>query len=236
MSNNNQIKSANRRAFLGKVTGAAALLGVTSLVNPARANDDAVSEFPGFTGVADDPEEFFKRLRGKHRLVFDVTEPREIFPFAWPKIFIMTNVASGASDKDCSSVVVLRHNAIPYAMQDSLWAKYSFGEMFKVNDPETKAAAVRNPFWKPKPDDYSVPGLGAVTLGIPELETMGINFCVCGMALTVFSAAVAAKTGGQAADIRKEWVEGLIPGIPVMPSGVWAVGRAQEHDCGYCFV
>jgi len=49
-------------------------------------------------------------------------------------------------------------------------------------------------------------------------------------------AAVASKTGGQAADIRKEWVGGLIPGIPVMPSGVWAVGRAQEHDCGYCFV
>ena len=141
-----------------------------------------------------------------------------------------------ASDKDCSAVVVLRHSAIPYAMQDSLWEKYKFGEMFKVNDPETKAPAIRNPFWKPKPDDFSVPGLGAVTLGIPELQSMGINFCVCGMALTVFSAAVAAKAGGQAADIRKEWVAGLIPGIPVMPSGVWAVGRAQEHDCGYCFV
>jgi len=235
MSNFKQIKSANRRAFLGKVTGAAALMGVASLVNPVKANDSA-HQIKGFSGEADDPEEFFKMLRGKHRLVFDVTVPKEIFPFAWPKIFIMTNVASGVSDKDCSAVVVLRHDAIAYAMQDSLWEKYKFGEMFKVNDPETKAAAIRNPFWKPKPDDFSVPGLGPVTLGIPELQSMGINFCVCGMALTVFSAAVASKTGGQADDIRKEWVAGLIPGIPVMPSGVWAVGRAQEHDCGYCFV
>jgi len=236
MTNHKQFKSANRRAFLGKVTGAAALMGVASLVNPVRASGEAAHDDMHLPRLADDPEEFFKNLRGKHRLVFDVTEPKEIFPFAWPKIFIMTNVASGVSDKDCSAVVVLRHNAIPYAMQDSLWAKYNFGEMFKINDPETKAAAVRNPFWKPKPDDFSVPGLGAVTLGIPELQTMGINFCVCGMALSVFSAAVASKTGGQAADIRKEWVGGLIPGIPVMPSGVWAVGRAQEHDCGYCFV
>ena len=108
MSNNKMIKSANRRAFLGKVTGAAALIGVSSLLDPVKANDN----IPRFTGEADDPEEFFKVLRGKHRLVFDVTEPKEIFPFAWPKIFMMTNVASGASDKDCSAVVVLRHNAI----------------------------------------------------------------------------------------------------------------------------
>ena len=233
MSNDKMIRSANRRAFLGKVTGAAALIGVASLVDPAKANDNIKS----FIGEADDPEEFFKMLRGKHRLVFDVTEPKEVLPFAWPKIFIMTNVASGVSDKDCSAVVVLRHNAIPFAMQDSLWAKYKLGEMFKINDPETKTFAVRNPYWKPKPDDFSVPGLGTVTLGIPELQTMGINFCVCGMALTVFSAVAAGMMpGSQAADIRKDWVAGLVPGIPVMPSGVWAVGRAQEHDCGYCFV
>jgi intracellular sulfur oxidation DsrE/DsrF family protein len=230
MANNKFIKPANRRAFLGKVTGAAALMGVSSLIDPAKANDKILN----FTGEADDPEEFFKGLRGKHRLVFDVTEPKEIFPFAWPKIFIMTNVMSGATEKDCSAVVVLRHNAFIYALQDSLWAKYKFGEMFKTNDPETKAPAVRNPFWKPKPDDFPVPGLGAVTLGIPELQTMGILFCVCGMALTVFSAVVAGQTNQQAADVRKEWVAGIIPGIPVMPSGVWAVGRAQEHDCGYC--
>jgi intracellular sulfur oxidation DsrE/DsrF family protein len=28
---------------------------------------------------------------------------------------------------------------------------------------------------------------------------------------------------------------GLLPGIQIVPSGVWAVGRAQEHGCQYCF-
>jgi len=27
----------------------------------------------------------------------------------------------------------------------------------------------------------------------------------------------------------------LFPGIQVVPSGVMAVGRAQEHGCTYCF-
>ena len=232
MAKNKFIQPANRREFLGKVTGAAALMGVASLINPAKAND----AIHPFSGNADDPDEWFKGLRGKHRIVFDCTEPKEVFPFAWPKIYMMTNVASGASDKDCSSVVVLRHSAFAFALQDSLWEKYKLGEMLKFNDPETKTFAVRNSFWKPKPDDFAFPGIGVVTLGIPELQASGIMFCVCGMALTVFSAVVAGNTKQEATAVRKEWVDGLIPGIPVMPSGVWAVGRAQEHGCGYCYV
>ena len=32
-----------------------------------------------------------------------------------------------------TAVVVLRHAAMCFAIQDSLWAKYKFGDMFKVN-------------------------------------------------------------------------------------------------------
>ena len=49
---------------------------------------------------------------------------------------------------------------------------------------------------------------------------------------TVFKGSV----GWYAATVKKEWLDALIPGIPAMPSGVWAVGRAQEHGCGYCYV
>ena len=226
------IKSANRRDFLGKVTGAAALMGVASLVNPAKANDS----ISPFSGNADDPEEWFKGVKGKHRLVFDCTEPKQIFPFAWPKIYMMTNAATGAPQADCTAVVVLRHDAIPFALQDSMWAKYKLGEMFKIDDPQTKAPAVRNPFWKPKPDDFSAPGIGVVQLGIPQLQTEGIMFCACGMAITVYSAVAAGNTKQDPATVKKEWLDNLIAGIPAMPSGVWAVGRAQEHGCGYCNV
>ena len=226
------IRSANRRDFIGKVTGAAALMGVASLVNPAKASDS----IRPFSGNSDDPEEWFKGVKGKHRLVFDCTEPKQIFPFAWPKIYMMTNAATGAPQADCTAVVVLRHDAIPFALQDSMWAKYKLGEMFKIDDPQTKAAAVRNPFWKPKPDDFSAPGIGVVQLGIPQLQTEGIMFCACGMAITVYSAVAAGNTKQDPATVKKEWLDNLIAGIPAMPSGVWAVGRAQEHGCGYCNV
>ena len=64
--------------------------------------------------------------------------------------------------------------------------------MFKgANDPKTKAPSVRNPFWKPKPGDFQIPGLGNVDIGINQLQESGVLFCVCDMAMTVYSAAVA---------------------------------------------
>jgi hypothetical protein len=61
-------------------------------------------------------------------------------------------------------------------------------------------------------------------------------FCVCDAALTVYSAIVADKMKLEATDLKKEWLNGVLPRIQVVPSGVWAVGRAQEHNCQYCFV
>jgi len=148
---------------------------------------------------------------------------------------MMTNAATGGAS-DTTAVVVLRHAAMCFAIQDSLWAKYKFGDIFKVTDPQTKASALRNPFWKPKPDDFSAPGIGVVALGIPQLQTEGIMFCACDMAITVYSAVIAGMTKQENAAVKKEFEDNLIPGIPAMPSGVWAVGRAQEHGCGYCNV
>jgi hypothetical protein len=37
------------------------------------------------------------------------------------------------------------------------------------------------------------------------------------------------------AEVRKDWVSGVLPGIQLVPSGVWALGRAQEKQCGYIF-
>jgi hypothetical protein len=120
-------------------------------------------------------------------------------------------------------------------MEDRLWEKYKFGEMFKITDPKTNAPSVRNPFWKPMPGDFKIPGVGEVQIGINQLQDDGVMFCVCDMAMTVMSAAAAQGMKMDPAEVKKDWVAGVLPGIPLMPSGVWAVGRAQEHGCAYVF-
>jgi intracellular sulfur oxidation DsrE/DsrF family protein len=216
-----------RREFLGKLT-TGAVAGFAALTTSFTATADTEES-------VSNADEWFKKLTGKHRIVFDVTQPHEIFPFAWPRVFLITNGATGTPEKECGVVVVLRHDAIGYAMEDRLWEKYKFGEVFKAKDPATGAAATRNPFAKPKPGDFKAPGLGQIAIGINELQNSGVMFCVCDVALTVYSAAVAQGANLDAAEVKKDWVAGLLPGIQSVPSGVWAVGRAQEHGCSYCF-
>ena len=32
-----------------------------------------------------------------------------------------------------------------------------------------------------------------------------------------------------------DWINGLLPDVQLVPSGVWALGRAQDNGCGYIF-
>jgi intracellular sulfur oxidation DsrE/DsrF family protein len=226
----NNLSSASRRDFLGKLAAGAAALGSVSFA-PFEAQADQFMPDHDYA----DAEAWFNKIKGKHRIVFDATQPHELMPFAWPKVFLLTNAATGTPEKDCSVVVVLRHDAIPYALQSDLWAKYKLGELFKAHDPLTKEPATRNPFWKPKEGDFKIPGVGNVQIGINELQDNGVMFCVCNMAITVYSAVAADMMKMDVETVRKEWLAGILPNIQLMPSGVWALGRAQEKGCTYCF-
>ena len=234
----------HRRGFLGMLASGAAALGLTALASPFQLNAQQKNGAkPTAAAPKSEADLWFSKIKGTHRVVFDATRPHEVLPFAWPKVFLMTNAATGSPESDCGVVVVLRHDAICYAFQDNLWEKYKFADVFKAGEighafqaaDAATAAQTRNPFWKTKPGDFKVPGIGAVPIGIGELQASGVLFCVCNAAITVYSAALAEKMNMKAEDIMKEWTAGLIPGIQVVPSGVWALGRAKEHNCGYIF-
>ena len=227
---NENVKTNPRRQFLGTIASGAAAVGLSAFMSPLSGHAEN-----SFVNGSGDPDEWFKQIKGKHRIVFDAPEPNEIFPFAWPRIFLVTNAATGTPENDCSVLVVLRHTAIPYVMEDRLWSKYNFGEVFKAEDPKTKKPSIRNPFWKPKQGDFNIPGVGVVPIGINELQDSGVAFCVCDMALTVYSGVVAQQLNLDAAEVKKDWLSGILPGIKVVPAGIWALDRAQEHGCSYCF-
>lgn len=218
-----------RRDFLGTVAAGAAV-GLAAMANPFSA-------LAGMEKSPDPsaPDKWFDKITGKHRVVYDVPHPNEMFPFAWSRVFLMTNAATGTPEKDCSVVVVLRHSAIAYAMEDRLWEQYPLSEVMQAHDPNTKAVTKKNPFWKPAPGTYKVPGIGPVQIGINELQASGVMFCVCNAAITVYSAAMAEQMGKKHEEVMKDWTAGILPGIQVVPSGVWALGRAQEHKCAYIF-
>jgi intracellular sulfur oxidation DsrE/DsrF family protein len=225
-------QQVDRRKFIGTLSASAAAMGLSMFTSPVEVAAKQTSSFtdPG------DPDAWFRQIKGRHRIVFDATKPlpMPVMPFAWPRVFLMTNAATGTPEKECSVVMVIRHEVIAYALNNEIWQKYKLGEMFKINNPANQSLALRNPFWQPAPGTYKVPGVGEVNIGINELQDSGVLFCACDVALTVYSAVVAAQMNADPAAMKKEWEAGILPGIQIVPSGIWAVGRAQEHGCAYC--
>lgn len=215
-------RPAHRRGFLGRIAATAAALGLGQFIprDAAAQPDRATAADPAY-------EAWLNKITGKHKMVFDAPEPNGGMPVVWPRVWLdTTNANYGTTDAQNSAVVILRHGAIGYALQDGIWAKYKLGEVFGIKDGS--APATSNGWIKPLP--LPLPGTG-----IEALLAKGALFGACNVALTVYSGMVAQKMGMDPAAVKAEWVKNLIPGIQVVPSGVLAVSGTQEKGCVYCF-
>jgi intracellular sulfur oxidation DsrE/DsrF family protein len=212
----------SRRAFLGRVaTGAAAVVATGIPLETLHAKSAPPA--------APWSDAWLDALKGKHRQFFDCVGPNEGFGLAYAMNFMnLNNEVYNLADHDISAVVGLRHLAMLMALSDPLWDKYKIGDYAKVTDPSTKEPAVRNIFTHGEALHWA----GAA---IPALSARGVTFTVCNVALTALSGTLGDKIGVSKDDAKKEWLAGLLPGMTVVPVGVMAVNRAQEHGCTYCY-
>ena len=218
--------SNSRRNFLGKIALGSALGGISGFASPIAAAE--LKESKASLHAAD---EWFENIKGSHRVVYDGSTPHDGFPIIWNWAFYLSNNQTDSPDSDITAMSVLRHGAIPFALEDRLWAKYKLGEVFGVNDNNTGAPSLRNPVYEPKMKDFPMPSIQ----GIKDLQARGAMFCVCDLALQVYSGAIAGQMNLEMEDVYKDMLSGVLSDIQVVPSGVWALGRAQEHGCAYIF-
>lgn len=215
----------SRRDFLGALALGATASTLSVITNPMHANTAAFD-----TKTMGDADKWFDKIKGTHRIVYDGSTPNHGFPVIWNWAFYLTNNGTDTPDEDMTAVTVLRHEALPIAFEDRLWEKYSLGKVFEMNDSSGKPY-MRNPFYEPQDGDFPLPGID----GIKRMQERGAMFCACDLATKVYSNAVATKMNLDPKEVYDDWVAGILPGIQLVPSGVWALGRAQEHGCGYIF-
>jgi len=200
-----------RRGFFTRVAGAMTL-GVAAFVPTAPRADPEADDGPDWPG----------KLTGRHKQVVDVYTVNDGYPLGFALNFLTPN-------KSATAVVVLRHQAFPLALSHAMWSKYKIGESEQVQDPETKAAALKNPYYETKPgvlrNDESA---------IDRLLARGTVFGACSQALQGHARRLARNGGVTADEAAKEFIANIIPGITVIPSGVWGLNRAQEAGCTYC--
>ena len=179
-----------RRRFFRRIAGAMALGLAGFAPDPSRAQGAAARP-----GGPDWP----RPLKGRHRQLVDAYEINKGAPLAFAHTFLATSEPPSANVVAATAVVVLRHDAFPLALGDEMWRTYKIGEAFKIDDPETKAPALKNPFLHPKA------GMLPDGMAIDRLIASGAVFGACQVALLVQSKMLAGNAGVSAEDATNEW-------------------------------
>lgn len=216
-----------RRGFLGRLAAGAIALAAGGI---ATSKAGAESSHPAAAGW---DESWQTKIKGKHRQVFDGMEINSGFGLIMTRIWYVTNKdAYNLTEKELSAVIILRHAAFPIALNNAMWSKYKIGEAFNVTDPGTNKPAERNIY----ATTAGFPIQPFAAASVEALVASGALPCACNMALQHFATQQATKMNLPPADVIKEWQGALLPGVTLVPSGVLAVGRAQDHECRYCNV
>ncbi len=208
-----------RRNFLGLVGAGAALPALHS----SLLADDRLVPAPS----SDWDMSWVKKLTGKHKLVLDAPELEGGVPLVRANVIgIQYTDVFGVPMSEVSRVLVLRHHGIHFAMNDTYWATYKVGADIGFTGPDGAAIAF-NPVRIPR-DIFPEPFRPLMLE--PFQQSGGIIVC-CDLALRhlVVPRYTAA---GMSPDAAYAAAKGdLLPGITLQPSGIFAVGVAQEAGC-----
>jgi hypothetical protein len=222
--------TTNRREFIERL-GATAVLGVVPM--PALRALESPGEAPMQQGTQQWDFSWTNALKGKkHKALFDNAEVESGYG-VWRASFweAQYQEALGAKPADIRTVLVLRHNAIALAFQQSLWDQAKIGETNKVTHPVTLQSTDRNPALMTAARNEVPQMFDAFAL--PNFMSRGGIVLACNLALSFFAADWAKRAGITPEEATRRAVAALVPGVKLMPSGVMACVKAQEEGCVY---
>jgi intracellular sulfur oxidation DsrE/DsrF family protein len=203
-----------RRSFFSKLGfGLAGGAAVGAAGSPAQAQ----SSSEGFQPARHAQDDWYGQVPGKHRFVFDA-------PYAdgmssalqFVNNYYNLNVSEyGLKDSDLAVILVARHQSTMFAYTDAVWAKYGKPIADRINlvDPKTKQPPTAN-MYKDRLD---------------TLIKRGVQIAVCQQATRGNAGAIAMATSQTQEAVFEELKANLLPNARLVPVGILAVNRAQEH-------
>ena len=172
-----------------------------------------------------------EELKGKHRTVFDMSAHRNGKPLSQAKNYLDAwRDAFTVPERDLNLVMAVHGDAIPFVLNDSLWARYKLGEQYEVVDGGTKSAGVRNVFSAP---NAAAGGLVTPEQSVEGLQKRGVRFIVCMNTVASATKKLTAAGLGGAEEIRAALLGGFLPGIVTVPAMVVALTQLQERGVRY---
>jgi intracellular sulfur oxidation DsrE/DsrF family protein len=176
------------------------------------------------------------QIPGVHRMFMDAPTAEGFGRalFFGNNVFGVNVNAYGLKDGDVALIICARHESTPFAFNDAMWAKYSeqFANQAVIKDPKTSQPAKVNMYMT---QGYQMLPSRGMTLD--RLLGRGLRLAVCMQATRGMSGQIARATSQSADDVYKELTSNLVhANAHMVPAGIVAVNRAQEHGYSFSFV
>lgn len=216
----------SRRAFVSDAVVAAAAVGAFLTPDVARAAS-ALNDNPA-PPTAWDLSWLRKLNDATDRALFDwpilgnPADPQHLW-FA-ERYLDGCNAVYGTSTYRATVVLNIRTQAVPAALDDTLWERYALGVEYKTNDPFSSKPVTQNPFWHAGPEP--APGVGTTSLA--KFVERGAIILVCDFALGHLAKRLAASVHRGEVEVHAELRSGLVPGAYAVPSGIFGMAKAQN--------
>ncbi len=169
-----------------------------------------------------------------HKQVFDAPEIADGTVLHQARMFFVNyKEVYNASESDLRAVLVIRHHGIPMVLGDEVWAHYPFigKKITKLKDPTTGDWTRRNPFLHAKAGDSHA--LVWPDGGLDSLIGRGAIVLACNLAFNGFATRIADRTKQRKETVQDELKAALVPGVTLVPSGIFGVIRAEQGGCAY---
>jgi hypothetical protein len=208
-----------RRMFLTRLGAGVGMLGATAATAPTAAAQAVSTE--KWQPTRHELDDWYDNIPGKHRFVFDTISPEGIgnaLQFAG-NFFEANKTGYGLTDADSAVIVIVRHKSTAFGYNDAMWAKYG-----------AKLSEFANNFVDPKTKEIPSVNVYATDKGrMDGLIKRGAHIAVCQMATRAYAGMLARSSGGNADEIFNELGKNLVSNGHLVPAGILAVNRAQEH-------
>lgn len=233
--------STARRAFFAQAalgaSALAALPGALSASSPteptsARAARRRVRRLGQADREASQPTAWdttwMQRVKGAHRAMFDAPLVEFGYPVLRAGVWVeQVQEVFKVPASDITSVIVIRHDAIPLLMDHEYWRTYDAGTVFKVQDEDGEPLRF-NPVLTPPPGEQG--GVPA-RLTLDQQIARGAIVLGCNLAFGDVIESIQTKDRVSVAEARAIALRHLVPGTIMQPSGIFANVAAQQVGC-----
>lgn len=223
-----------RRDFLGTIAAGAVALGLTGTI-PRKVG----AATPAITDTAPS-DKWLSELTGKHRQIFDMPNHENGMGLLHVRNYLNTmRDTYHVNHPDVTAVVTLYGMSTLMGFNDAMWKKYGIATPLKVMDG-SNAAATSNVFYSSPSGSKSL-SLSGAPLAIPadasisELQKRGALFIMCNNAFNLWMQLLGGG-GTKSADMGKEFLDNMLPGVHLVPAMVVAINQAQMHGCTYMYL